>query len=159
MECTESIDDGEAKSCQTTTNSTNLLKRAKAGDEDAIRDFLAQVRAGSSDDGSFAAFRGSSGPNLTRPTSFSRSGRAFSSIRGEIRREFENAEHLRGFLFGMVRNKVREQHRRLTRTGSTIWRARSGCMSGEATARFCARSFRRSRRPARRFRPPIGWRS
>jgi RNA polymerase sigma factor (sigma-70 family) len=31
-------------------------------------------------------------------------------------REFDNVEHLRGFLSGVVRNKVREQHRRLTRT-------------------------------------------
>ena len=31
-------------------------------------------------------------------------------------RDFDNAEHLRRFLFGMVRNKVREQYRRLTRT-------------------------------------------
>jgi RNA polymerase sigma-70 factor (ECF subfamily) len=30
--------------------------------------------------------------------------------------DFENPEHLRGFLAGVVRNKVREQHRRLTRT-------------------------------------------
>ncbi len=31
-------------------------------------------------------------------------------------RDFDNVEHLRGFLFGMVRNKVHEQHRRLTKT-------------------------------------------
>ncbi len=31
-------------------------------------------------------------------------------------RDFDNVEHLRGFLFGMVRNKVSEQHRRLTKT-------------------------------------------
>ncbi len=30
--------------------------------------------------------------------------------------EFENEAHLRGFLNGVVRNKVHEQHRRLTRT-------------------------------------------
>jgi RNA polymerase sigma-70 factor (ECF subfamily) len=31
-------------------------------------------------------------------------------------RDFVNADHLRGFLAGVVRNKVLEQHRRLTRT-------------------------------------------
>jgi RNA polymerase sigma-70 factor (ECF subfamily) len=31
-------------------------------------------------------------------------------------KEFENSRHLRGFLAGMVRNKVFEQDRRLTRT-------------------------------------------
>ncbi len=31
-------------------------------------------------------------------------------------RDFDNAEHLRKFLAGVVRNKVQEQHRRLTRT-------------------------------------------
>jgi RNA polymerase sigma-70 factor (ECF subfamily) len=30
--------------------------------------------------------------------------------------EFANTDHLRGFLAGVVRNKVRQQHRRLTRT-------------------------------------------
>src|SRR5581483_2120860 len=40
----------------------------------------------------------------------------FSDLRAHPR-EFANTEHLRGFLAGVVRNKVREQHRRLTRTG------------------------------------------
>jgi RNA polymerase sigma-70 factor (ECF subfamily) len=39
----------------------------------------------------------------------------FSDLR-ENPRDFANTEHLRGFLAGVVRNKVREQHRRLTRT-------------------------------------------
>ncbi len=63
---------------------------------------------------SVRGFRGSSEPNSIRPTSFSRCGRAFSSTPDS--RDFDNVEHLRRFLFGMVRNKVREQHRRLTRT-------------------------------------------
>jgi RNA polymerase sigma factor (sigma-70 family) len=36
---------------------------------------------------------------------------------------FEDARHLRGYLAGAVRNKVHEQHRRLTRTQKyDIWR-------------------------------------
>jgi RNA polymerase sigma-70 factor (ECF subfamily) len=40
----------------------------------------------------------------------------FSDLRTKAR-EFENVRHLRGFLASLVRNKVYEQHRRLSRTG------------------------------------------
>jgi RNA polymerase sigma factor (sigma-70 family) len=39
----------------------------------------------------------------------------FSDLK-ENPRDFANIEHLRAFLSGVVRNKVQEQHRRLTRT-------------------------------------------
>jgi RNA polymerase sigma factor (sigma-70 family) len=39
----------------------------------------------------------------------------FAGLRQKAR-EFDNSEHLRGYLSGVVRNKVLEQHRRLTRT-------------------------------------------
>ena len=42
---------------------------------------------------------------------------SFFADPGRDSRDFETVEHFRGFLFGMVRNKVQEQHRRLTRTG------------------------------------------
>ena len=93
----------------------DLMSRARAGDPEAIRDFLdrfeeevrVMVRARLPrrlrprfDSGDFVQavwqsfFTGSDGPG----------------------REFENPAHLRGFLAGVVRNKVLEQHRRLTRT-------------------------------------------
>ena len=39
----------------------------------------------------------------------------FTDLRGNSR-QFENVQHLRGFLAGVARNKVYEEHRRLTRT-------------------------------------------
>ena len=54
---------------------------------------------------------------------------------GQVLADFDNVEHFRGFLFGMVRNKVREQHRRLTKTENMTWHAKSGSTFAGATAR------------------------
>jgi RNA polymerase sigma-70 factor (ECF subfamily) len=94
---------------------TDLMERARSGDPAAVRDFLERfeqevrvmVRARLPrrlrprfDSGDFVQAVWQSffaDPNGTPP-------------------EFENEAHLRGFLNGVVRNKVQEQHRRLTRT-------------------------------------------
>ena len=90
-----------------------LLRRAKAGENAAIRDFLAQFEQ------EVRSMVRSRLPRKLRTqfdsTDFVQSvWQSFFVDSGE--REFANVEHLRGFLYGMVRNKVREQHRRLTRT-------------------------------------------
>ncbi len=92
-----------------------LMSRARAGDPEAVRDFLGRferevrvmVRARLPkrlrtrfDSGDFVQAVWQSfftGPSGSAP-------------------EFENEEHLRGFLRGVVRNKVGEEHRRQTRT-------------------------------------------
>lgn len=94
---------------------TDLMERARSGDPAAVRDFLERfeqevrimVRARLPrklrtrfDSGDFVQAVWQSffaDPDRTPP-------------------EFENEAHLRGFLDGVVRNKVGEQHRRLTRT-------------------------------------------
>ena len=94
---------------------TELMERARSGDPEAMRDFLGRfepevrvmVRARLPrklrprfDSGDFVQAVWQSfftGPDVALP-------------------EFENPAHLRGFLAGVVRNKVQEQHRRLTRT-------------------------------------------
>jgi RNA polymerase sigma-70 factor (ECF subfamily) len=92
-----------------------LLARAKTGDEEAIRDFLTRfewevrmmVRARL--------------PKKLR-TQFDSADfvqavwQSFFSDLGCETPEFERAEHVRRFLAGVVRNKVYEQHRKLTRT-------------------------------------------
>jgi RNA polymerase sigma factor (sigma-70 family) len=93
----------------------DLLARAKAGDEAAIRDFLSQFEQ------EVRTMVRSRLPKKLR-TQFDSADfvqavwQSFFQDLGHDSRDFANAEHLRGFLFGMVRNKVREQHRRLTRT-------------------------------------------
>jgi RNA polymerase sigma-70 factor (ECF subfamily) len=93
----------------------DLLMRAKAGDEDAIRDFLSRFEH---------EVRTMVRTRLPRKlrTQFDSTDfvqavwQSFFRKLGRESRDFENVEHLRGFLCGMVRNKVQEQHRRLTRT-------------------------------------------
>lgn len=94
----------------------DLMARAKSGDEDAIRDFLSRfehevrimVRARL--------------PRKLRArfdsTDFVQAvwQSFFSDLLGDSP-DFEDAHHLRKFLSGVVRNKVYEQHRRLTKTG------------------------------------------
>ncbi len=93
----------------------NMLARARAGDEEAIRDFLTKfewevrmmVRARL--------------PKKLR-TQFDSVDfvqavwQSFFSDLGRDTPDFEKAEHVRRFLAGVVRNKVFEQHRKLTRT-------------------------------------------
>jgi RNA polymerase sigma-70 factor (ECF subfamily) len=93
-----------------------LLRRAKAGDDGAIRDILSQFEQ---DVQSMVRARL---PRKLRSrfdsSDFVQS--VWQSLffdQGHGARDFDNVEHFRGFLFGMVRNKVHEQHRRLTRTG------------------------------------------
>ncbi len=59
---------------------------------------------------------GRSGTSSTRWTSCKRSGRASSPARGTTSRRFADVGQFRGFLAGVARNKVYEEHRRQTRT-------------------------------------------
>jgi RNA polymerase sigma factor (sigma-70 family) len=90
-----------------------LLRRAKAGENAAIRDFLAQFEQ------EVRTMVRSRLPRKLRTqfdsTDFVQAVWQSFFVDSDSR-EFANVEHLRGFLYGMVRNKVREQHRRLTRT-------------------------------------------
>ncbi len=94
---------------------SDLIARAKAGDETAIREFLSrfepEVRM---------MVRGRL-PRMLR-TQFDSMDfvqAVWQSFFADLRsssRHFENVHHLRGFLAGVARNKVYEEHRRLTRT-------------------------------------------
>jgi RNA polymerase sigma-70 factor (ECF subfamily) len=94
---------------------TELVARAKSGDEVAIRDFLRrfepEVRL---------MVRGRLPKKLR--TQFDSVDfvqtvwQSFFAESPKARPDFENVEHLRAFLAGVVRNKVFQQHRRLTRT-------------------------------------------
>jgi RNA polymerase sigma factor (sigma-70 family) len=94
---------------------SDLLARAKAGDETAIREFLCrfepEVRV---------MVRGRL-PKLLR-TQFDSMDfvqAVWQSFFADLRRtsrQFDSVRHLRGFLAGVARNKVYEEHRRLTRT-------------------------------------------
>jgi RNA polymerase sigma factor (sigma-70 family) len=90
-----------------------LLRRARAGDNRAIRDFLSQFEE------EVRTMVRSRLPRKLR-TQFDSTDFVQSVWQSFLvdpdSRDFDNVEHLRGFLFGMVRNKVREQHRRLTKT-------------------------------------------
>jgi RNA polymerase sigma-70 factor (ECF subfamily) len=94
---------------------SDLIARAKAGDETAIGEFLTrfepEVRI---------MVRGRL-PKLlrTRFDSMDFVQAVWQSFFADLRsssRQFENVHHLRGFLAGVARNKVYEEHRRLTRT-------------------------------------------
>jgi len=93
----------------------DLLARAKAGDEEAIREFLTRFEL------EVRTMVRSRLPRKLR-TQFDSTDfvqavwQSFFLDLGRESRDFDNVEHLRGFLSGMVRNKVQEQHRRLTRT-------------------------------------------
>jgi len=94
---------------------SDLIARARAGDEAAIREFLTrfepEVRV---------MVRGRL-PRMLR-TQFDSMDfvqAVWQSFFADLRkgpRHFENVHHLRGFLAGVARNKVYEEHRRLTRT-------------------------------------------
>jgi RNA polymerase sigma-70 factor (ECF subfamily) len=94
---------------------SDLITRISAGDEGAVRDFLLEF-----EDELRIMVRGQL-PRKLRiyfdSTDFVQAvwQSFFSDLEGEPK-EFENARHLRGFLAGIVRNKIFEQHRRLTRT-------------------------------------------
>jgi RNA polymerase sigma-70 factor (ECF subfamily) len=94
---------------------TDLMARAKSGEPAAIRDFLSRFEQ---------EVRMMVRARLPRKlrTQFDSTDfvqavwQSFFSDLRQTPREFANTDHLRAFLAGVVRNKVREQHRRLTRT-------------------------------------------
>src|SRR5271165_2207407 len=93
----------------------DLVARAKAGDETAIGEFLSrfepEVRI---------MVRGRLPKMLrTQFDSMDFVQAVWQSFFTDLRsssRQFENVHHLRGSLAGVARNKVYEEHRRLTRT-------------------------------------------
>jgi RNA polymerase sigma factor (sigma-70 family) len=97
------------------TDISDLIARAKEGDETAIRDFLSQfeqeVRI---------MVRGRLPKTLrSQFDSMDFVQTVWQSFFSDLRdnpREFENIRHLRGFLAGLARNKVYQEHRRLSRT-------------------------------------------
>jgi RNA polymerase sigma factor (sigma-70 family) len=94
---------------------TDLMRRAQSDDPAAIRDFLARFER------EVQMMVRARLPRKLR-TQFDSVDfvqavwQSFFLDLRENPRDFANTEHLRGFLAGVVRNKVREQHRRLTRT-------------------------------------------
>jgi RNA polymerase sigma-70 factor (ECF subfamily) len=93
----------------------DLMKRAKSGDPAAVRDFLGRFEQ------EVQAMVRARLPRKLRPRFDSADfvqavWKSFFSDLGEDPRGFDDSTHLRGFLAGVVRNKVHEQHRRLTRT-------------------------------------------
>ena len=94
---------------------TDLMERARSGDPAAVRDFLdrfeQEVRA------MVRARLPRKLRTLYESADFVQAvWKSFFSDLNEKPRVFADAGHLRGFLAGVVRNKVHEQHRRLTRT-------------------------------------------
>ena len=91
------------------------MARAKAGDQAAIRLFLSRFGREVQMMVRLALCRRSYGTSMTPLISCKRSGRV--SLRSfRDRAEFLEAAHLRRYLGGVARNKIFEQHRRLTRT-------------------------------------------
>jgi RNA polymerase sigma-70 factor (ECF subfamily) len=94
---------------------SELVARAKRGDEAAIREFLTRFEH------EVRMMVRNRLPRRLRSRfdsmDFVQSvwKSFFSSLRSGST-EFENIHHLRGFLAGVARNKVYQQHRRLTRT-------------------------------------------
>jgi len=94
---------------------TDLMKRAKTGDSAAIGEFLTRFQR------EVQMMVRTRLPKKLRAqydsVDFVQAvWQSFFSDFQDNPRDFVNTEHLRGFLAGVVRNKVREQHRRLTRT-------------------------------------------
>jgi RNA polymerase sigma-70 factor (ECF subfamily) len=92
-----------------------LLSRARSGEEAAIRDLLTRFEQ------EVMTMVRSRLPRKLRTqfdsTDFVQA--VWKSLLVESEhddRDFDDVEHFRNFLYGMVRNKVGEQHRRLTRT-------------------------------------------
>jgi RNA polymerase sigma-70 factor (ECF subfamily) len=94
---------------------TDLMARAKTGEPAAIREFLSRFER------EVRMMVRALLPRKLR-TQFDSADfvqavwQSFFSDLRQNPRAFANIDHLRGFLAGVVRNKVREQHRRLTRT-------------------------------------------
>jgi RNA polymerase sigma factor (sigma-70 family) len=93
-----------------------LLTRAKTGDQAAVAEFLTRF------ENELRMMIRARLPKKLR-TRFDSTDFAqavwqsfFTRLKHNLQ-NFENIDHLRGYLSGVVRNKVQEQHRRLTRTG------------------------------------------
>jgi RNA polymerase sigma factor (sigma-70 family) len=93
----------------------DLMARAKAGDPAAIRVFLSRFEREVQ-----MMVRARLPKKLrTRFDSMDFAQAVWQSFFSDLRDkspDFANVQHLRAFLRGVVRNKVQEQHRRLTRT-------------------------------------------
>jgi RNA polymerase sigma-70 factor (ECF subfamily) len=94
---------------------TGLMARAKAGDPDAIREFLGHY------DREVRMMVRARLPRRLRPRFDSADfvqavWQSFFSDLPRVLPDFQSPRHLRRFLYGVVRNKVYEQHRRLTQT-------------------------------------------
>src|SRR5271168_1329772 len=96
-------------------NFIDLMARAKSGDPAAIRVFLSRFEWEVQ-----MMVRARLPKKLrTRFDSTDFTQAVWQSFFTDLRDkspDFENVQHLRAFLSGVVRNKVLEQHRRLTRT-------------------------------------------
>jgi RNA polymerase sigma-70 factor (ECF subfamily) len=94
---------------------TDLMERAKAGDEAATREFLARFEHEVRN-----IVRGRLPRQLrTQFDSMDFVQAVWQSFFSRLRdqpRDFENVRHLRSFLAGVARNKIYAEHRRLTRT-------------------------------------------
>jgi RNA polymerase sigma-70 factor (ECF subfamily) len=94
---------------------SNLVARARKGDKEAIREFLVRFEH------EVRLMVRNRLPRRLRSQfdsmDFVQSvWKSFFSTLRSSSTDFKNIHHLRGFLAGVVRNKVYEQHRRLTRT-------------------------------------------
>jgi RNA polymerase sigma factor (sigma-70 family) len=93
----------------------DLVRRARSGEPEAIHDFLERFER------EVRVMVRAQLPRKLRPRFDSGDfvqavWQSFFTDPTSAAREFENIAHLRGFLDAVVRNKVQEQHRRLTRT-------------------------------------------
>lgn len=94
---------------------TELMAKARSGDPEALRDFLDRFEE------EVRVMVRARLPRRLRPRFDSGDfvqevWQTVFAEAGDQPREFENVAHLCGFLQGVVRNKVQQQHRRLTRT-------------------------------------------
>lgn len=94
---------------------SDLMARARSGDPEAVRDFLERFER------EVRVMVRARLPRRLRPRYDSGDfvqavWKSFFTGPVDRERKFENEAHLRGFLDGVVRNKVQEEHRRLTRT-------------------------------------------
>jgi RNA polymerase sigma factor (sigma-70 family) len=94
---------------------TELMARARSGDPEALRDFLGRFEP------EVRVMVRARLPRKLRPRFDSGDfvqevWQTIFAEAGDQPPEFENIAHLCGFLQGVVRNKVEQQHRRLTRT-------------------------------------------
>lgn len=94
---------------------TDLMARARSGDPEAVRDFLERFER------EVRVMVRARLPKRLRPRYDSGDfvqavWQSFFTGPTDRAPAFENIAHFRGFLAGVVRNKVQEEHRRLTRT-------------------------------------------